>query len=110
MINRFISMRMEYVEVANELQKYYNQIGPRESYLFYSQLLPKGRQWNKYIGKSSGSHHPDWLVELIAKHFYVSQHEAESYLDIYRASEEGKESLKEICMLYGIDPRKLGKI
>ena len=43
MINRFLSMNMNYIEIVNALQEYYGSIGPRESYLFYSDLLPKGK-------------------------------------------------------------------
>jgi len=112
MINRFLSMNPDYIEMVNLLQKYYGAIGPRESYLFYTQsgMIPRKRQFNKYIGKNTNGKHPDWAIELIAKHFLVSKSEAESYLDLYRSSKQGKEKLAEICRMYGLDSKKIGGV
>ena len=47
MVNRFLSMKMEWIEFVNEVQKY--PLKPKELYKVYTDILPKKRQWLKYI-------------------------------------------------------------
>jgi hypothetical protein len=110
MINRFVSMNPDQVEVVNELQQYYGAVGDRESYLFYSQLIPKGKQWNKYIKAKKEVKYEDWLVRLVSSHYCVSSTEAKGYLDLLLASPTGKENLKSILEMYGTDPKKVRKV
>lgn len=110
MINRFLSMNMDYVEVVNALQLYYGSVGPRESYLFYSDLLPRGKQWNKYVKGKKPTGYDDWLLELVAQYYEVSQSEAEAYLDLFYLTGEGKESLRNLLEKYGTDPKKIKKV
>jgi hypothetical protein len=109
MINRFISMNMDYLPVVNEIQQYWCQIGPRESYLYYSQCLPSKKQFNKYIKGSQEDSFEKWVVEIVAKHFDVSKADAIDYLLIYYSSREGKEQLRSLLEGYGIDSKRLRK-
>ena len=47
MINRFLSMKPEWIDFVNEVQKY--PLQPRELYKVYIDILPKKKQWLKYI-------------------------------------------------------------
>jgi hypothetical protein len=107
MVNRFISMNSNYVEVVNEVQKYYGQIGDRELYLFYSQLLPKGRQFNKYIKGSKDEAYEDWLLDIVSHHHLVSKLEAQCYLNIWYRTENGRINLRQLLEGYGIEPKRL---
>jgi len=107
MINRLISMNMDYVELVNEFQKLYESLTARESYLFYSQMLPRRKQWNKYVKAKQESKHEEWIVELVAHHFCVSKTEAKDYLDLYMSTVDGKDGLKRILEMYGTDPKKV---
>ncbi len=49
MINRFLSMKMEWVDFVNEIQKHWNELSPKEHYKIYSSVLPKGKKYLKYI-------------------------------------------------------------
>ena len=50
MINRFISMDMEFVSIINYLQKYtLGILKPGEVYTLYSNVFPKIRFFSKYI-------------------------------------------------------------
>lgn len=110
MVNRFISMNSDYLPVVNEIQQYWGQVGPREVYLFYSQLLPKKRQFNKYIkGSKDSFQYEDWVRERIAQHYQVSETEAENYLRILYLSTEGKTYLRELLEGYGADVKSLKK-
>ena len=112
MISRLVSMNMEYVEVVNEFQKHWDSVKDRESYLFYSQLLPRGRQWNKYIKPKNekDKKYEEWVIKLLANYFSVSELEAEMYFDTYMAKPEGRTRLKEIFEIHGIEPRKIKKV
>lgn len=104
MTHRFLSMNSAYLPVVNELQKYGN-IPDRCHYLFLTNILPKGKQYNKYIKSAKTEKYEKWLVELVAKHFHVSTIEAIEYIEIYYA--HNKHELREICEKYGIDKKIL---
>lgn len=105
MVNRFISMNPHQVPFVNEIQKY--NLDSKLHYLFYSQVLPKGKQFNKYIKKTKEVKYEDWLIDIITKHFSVSVVEAEEYLEIYY--KQNKSALKMLCEAYGVDSKKLKK-
>ena len=65
MINRFLSMKMDWIEIVNETQKY--QLEPKELYKFYIDILPKKRQWLKYIKGDKKMKYPNWVYEILAK-------------------------------------------
>lgn len=107
LINRFISMNWDYVEIVNIFQQFAGIVEGRDSYLFYSNLLPRGRQYHKYIKPRPKN--DSWAVETVAKHFEVSQDEAYSYVQIYKQTAEGKERLKNLLALYGTDQKTINK-
>jgi hypothetical protein len=110
MMNRLVSMNMDLLPLAAEFSQYYGVYGSRESYLFYSQILPKGRQYNKYIKPTKETKYEEWLVELVTTYFNVSIREAIDYLDIFYSSDEGKADLRSICEKFGTDPKKFKKV
>ena len=110
MINRLVSMNPACIELVNDFQMYLNSIGSRESYLFYSQVLPRGKQFNKYIKAAKAETYDDWLVALIARHYQVSRRIAVTYLNVYFSSDEQKEDLRAVLELYGTDPKKIKKV
>ena len=46
MVHRFLSMKPEWIEVVNEIQKYW-ELEPKSVYQFYTNILPRG---NTYLG------------------------------------------------------------
>jgi len=109
MINRFLSMNPQYVQIVNELQTYYGSIGSREAYLFYSNIIPKKRQFYKYVKSSAKEAYEPWLIELVAKHFQVSTTEAEKYIELYLKTEIGTTYLAQLCSGYGIEQKVIDK-
>lgn len=105
MVNKFISMNPHQLPIVNEIQKY--NLDSNIHYLFYSQLLPKGKQFNKYIKKTKDIKYEEWLVEIVIKHFNVSTVEAEEYLEIYY--KQNKSALRMLCETYGVDSKRLKK-
>lgn len=106
MLHRFLSMNVNYSQVVNAIQKY-SAVPDRAHYLFMTNMLPKGKQYNKYIKGERDERYESWLVELVAKHFNVSKVEAIQYLEIYYT--QNKDALIMLCKNYGIDSKTLKK-
>lgn len=105
MVNRFLSMNPHQLPIVNELQKY--NLTSDVHYKFYSQALPRKRQFNKYIKKTKEVKYEDWLIDIIVKHYHVSIAEAETYLEIYYI--QNKLALRQLCEMYGITDKELKK-
>ncbi len=106
MIHRFLSMNPAYSPVVNAVQKY-TQMPDRAHYQFLTGIIPKSRQFNRYIKGSKDDTYETWLVELVANHYNVSKTEAITYLDIYYQND--KASLRAMCTMYGVDPKVMKK-
>lgn len=108
MIHRFISMKMEYVEVANEFQKY--KLKPKDLYKLYSNVLPKKKEWLRYVKGKKNMKYEKWVVEIVAKHYESSLSEAREYLDVFYSTEQNKANLKTILQKYGADTKEIKKL
>lgn len=101
MINRWLSMNMDLVELVNEFQKYtIGQLGMKETYQLYSDVLPKKKLFSKYIKGKKQDKYNNKLVELFANHFLCSNDEAFEYLDILTLTGKQNE-IEKIIRLYG---------
>ena len=70
-VNRWLSMRMELIEVINQLQKYtIGLLSPRDTYRLYHGLLPAQRTFAKYIkGKKDDKYNTDLQLEMLGAKF-----------------------------------------
>jgi hypothetical protein len=109
LINRWLSMNMEFVEIVNELQKYtIGQVSARETYKLYFDILPKQKQFNKYIkGKKSEKYNSN-LIELIAAHLQTSEKEAVEYLEL--CDDLRLNTVKEILKNYGKTDKEISAL
>ena len=107
MVNRVISMNPSQIELVNELQTIAPEIHPRAVYLFYSNSLPKKRQFHKYIKSVGNDERKPDLEKLIAQKFEISLNEAFSYIQTLLAQDDGKEQLKILCEQQGIDAKTI---
>ncbi len=83
MINRYLSMRMEFTELINVLQKYTTgQLRPSETYRLYHDFLPASKGFAKYIKGKKDDKYTKELVAQVAEHYQVSKSEAVEYIDI----------------------------
>jgi len=108
MIHRFISMKMEYVEVANEFQRY--KLKPKDLYKLYSNVLPKKKEWLRYTKGKKDMKYEKWVVEIVAKHYESSLSEAREYLEVFYTTEQNKANLKTILQKYGVEPKEIKKL
>jgi hypothetical protein len=103
MIHRYVSMNINYVELANYVQTlpYENK---QQTYTIYREMIPKTKVFLKYI-KSRNKKQNTTLVEYVAKHFECSLGEAEEYIDILR--EAGTRS---VLYRMGIEEKEIEKL
>ncbi len=104
MIHRFISMKTDWIEVANEIQRYW-ELKPKTVYQFYIDILPKGRTFLRYTKSKKKSKVEKWAMEHLQDYFECSSREVEEYLELLT-----KEQVTSIIMKYGVDDKQLKKI
>ena len=97
-INRFLSMDRELIEIVNMFQPYaIGTLEPKDVYEFYRNLFPKGKRYNKYIKGKRDKKYDKELLQLVSKHFEVSKNESKSYIDLL-----SKKDIKELYKKYGV--------
>ena len=78
MIHRYVSMKEEYIEVANAVQKY--NLTPKSIYEFYLEMIPKRKVFLKYL---KGSKKWDTSkLEFLSQYLECSQREAKDFIDL----------------------------
>ena len=108
MVNRFLSMKMEWIEFVNEVQKY--PLKPKELYKVYTDILPKKKQWLKYIKGDKEMKYPKWVYEIVAKYLEISLREAAAAVEVYEMSHGGQAELIDILIKYGRTEQEIRKI
>jgi hypothetical protein len=100
---------MDFIELVNELQRYtVGQLSTAETYKLYFDVLPKQKQYNKYIkGKKSETYKSE-LIDLIANHYQISTQESMEYLDLF--FDDRLNFLKEIIKKYGKSDKECEKL
>ena len=108
MVNRFLSMKMDWIELVNEVQKY--PLKPKELYKVYTDILPKKKQWLKYIKGDKSMKYPKWVYEIVAKYLEISLREAAAAVEVYEMSHGGQAELIDILIKYGRTEQEIRKI
>ena len=105
-INRWLSMDKDFLEIVNFFQKYsIGTLESREVYRWYCDVLPRGKRFNKYIkGKKSKKYDKD-LTKILINHFECSKLHAHEYIELI-----SKEELKEILEMYGNDKKTIKRL
>lgn len=79
MINRFISMNQDYIDVVQLIQSH-PTLSPKLVYKYYCDLLPKRKSFFRYI-KSQSKHEPE-VIKSIAEYYQCSTREAKDYITL----------------------------
>ena len=105
-INRWLSMDKDFIEIVNMFQKYaIGTLKPREVYKWYCDVLPRGKRFNRYIkGKKSKKYDKD-LINVLYNYFECSKLHIEEYLEFL-----SKDDVKNILEKYGIDSKKIKRL
>jgi hypothetical protein len=102
-VNRWLSMRQDLVEVINELQTYtIGLLRPQETYRLYYELLPHNKAFAKYIKGKKEDKFSDKLISQVAEHYKVSRSEATDYVDLMDQT-----SCTRLLNLYGYSEKEV---
>ena len=105
-INRWLSMDSEFIEIVNVFQKYaIGTLEPREVYKWYCDVLPKGKRFNKYVKGKREKKYDKELVNIITNHFECSKLQVQEYLELI-----DREELKSILEMYGLDKKTMKRL
>jgi hypothetical protein len=105
MINRFLSMKPEWVELIATLLPLTQTLQPKEMYKLYISVIPKGKYFLKYIKGKSEDKYEEFLIDLIKKDFQCSEKEAIEYIEVLYSTREGRENIK-----YIFDKKQITKL
>ncbi len=105
-LNRFLSMDIDFIEIVNYFQKYSIELlKPRDVYKWYCNILPTGKRYNKYIKSKKKKKYDPLLIETVCKYFECGKSQIGDYLELI-----DKEELKQILEIYGIDEKQINRL
>ena len=105
-INRWLSMDKDFLEIVNFFQKYsIGTLEPREVYKWYCDMLPKGKRFNKYIKGKKDKKYNSELIDIMVTHFECSKSQVKDYLDLI-----AKDELIEILEKYGMNEKTIKRL
>ena len=106
MINRWLSMDKDFLEIVNYFQKYsIGTLEPREVYKWYCDMLPKGKRFNKYIKGKRDKKYDKELINMLTNHFECSKLHIKEYLELI-----SKDEIKNILKMYGKDKKEIKRM
>ena len=105
-INRWLSMDKDFLEIVNYFQKYaIGTLEPREVYKWYCDMLPRGKRFNKYIKGKKDKKYNTELIDIMVTHFECSKLQVKDYLDLI-----AKDELMEILEKYGMNEKTIKRL
>ena len=105
-INRWLSMDKDFIEIVNFFQKYsIGTLEPREVYKWYCEILPRGKRFNKYVKGKKDKKYDSELINLLINHFECSKVEVKQHLELI-----DKIELKEILEKYGMNEKTIKRL
>ena len=110
MINRFLSMKPEWVELIASLLPLTQTLQPKEMYKLYINVIPKGKYFLKYIKGKSEDKYEQFIVDLLKKEYDCSENQAIDYLEVLYSTRQGREYIKYVCGKYGVDKTQITKL
>ena len=109
MVNRFLSMNSNWLELVNEVQQY--DLPPEILYKLYIDILPKRKVWLKYIkGRKKMIEYPRWALDIVSNHYQINLQEAKNYIEMFLFTEGGMYELAELFGKYGAEPKEIKKL
>jgi hypothetical protein len=102
MINRFISMKEDYIDIVNLVQKY--PLSDMALYNFYCKTIPKKKTFFRYIKPKKDTMN-DLLVSILANDFNISKREVKDIQHLL-----GKDLFINVLQKRGIDEKQIKKL
>ena len=110
MITRGISMNLNFVNIANIPNFYWGQLQSEQLYRFYSDMLPRGKQYNKWVKSNKVASYDEWVIELIAKYYECSHADAVENIHVLITTQNGRDTIIQILEAFGTEPKKIAKL
>ena len=105
-INRWLSMDKDFIEIVNVFQKYaIGTLEPREVYKWYCDVLPRGKRFNRYIKGKKSKKYDKKLIEILSSHFQCGKSNILDYLKLI-----DKNELVTILKTYGIESKQIKRM
>jgi len=105
-INRWLSMDNEFIEIVNFFQKYsIGMLESKEVYKWYCDVLPKGKRFNKYIKPKNSKKYDEFLIDTLCNYYECSKLEVSEYIKLINRDE-----LTIILEKYGTNPKQIKNI
>ena len=105
-VNRWLSMDKDFIEIVNYFQKYsIGTLEPREVYKWYCDILPKGKRFNKYIKGKKDKKYNTELIDIMDMQFECSKSQAKDYLELINRDE-----LIELLEKYGMNEKTIKRL
>ena len=101
-INRFLSMNKDWIEIVNMLQQYTIGMESKDVYTLYINLMPKGKRFLKYIKGKKDKKYNKELIKILCDYFECSKLEVTQYMDFL-----SKEQLKNTLTMYGKNKKEI---
>ena len=102
MINRFISMKEDYIDIVNLVQKY--PLSDMALYNFYCKTIPKKKTFFRYIKPKKDTMN-DLLVSILANDLNISKREVKDIQHLL-----GKDLFINVLQKRGIDEKQIKKL
>lgn len=110
MLTRFLSMKPEWVEIVATLQPLTETMRPREFYKTYRDILPKGKQYLRYMKGKREEKYEAFLIEILRTHHQCSIKEANDYAEILYSTANGRKAIADLCVQYGVAKKDITKL
>ena len=102
MINRFVSMKSNYIDLVNLIQKY--TIPKSVLYNYYCKTIPKSRTFFRYIKPKKSNINKD-LLNILSKHLQLSKREIKDNYNLI-----GEDFKRELLTNLNIDNKQIKKL
>ena len=102
MINRFVSMKSDYIDLVNIIQKY--TIPKSVLYNYYCKTIPKSRTFFRYIKPKKSNINKD-LLNILSKHLQLSKREIKDNYNLI-----GKDFKIELLTNLNMDNKQIKKL
>lgn len=111
MVNRWISMNMEFTAIANYLQQLNIQfMKPKQAYTLWKDLTPKMKFWSKYINGSKKEKESNGdLIKFISQQEKWSIHETTENIRVLQLQSNYKEMIYEYLQKFGFNEKEIKK-
>ena len=105
-INRWLSMDEELIQIVNYFQKYsIGLLEPKDTYMWYRDIITKKKRFNKYIKGKKAMKYDSELITTICKYYETSKNECIEYIEMM-----DKKQLTSILELHGKEPKQIKKL